>query len=311
MECLAKLCKGEPQVFAPGIYFDVPRETYDNIPALSASVLKKWITYQAVPAEFAHWLGQRWTEAPSESLLMGSALDCMLLEPREFSNRFAVMPEDAPARPSSRQRNARKPSPASIDAIAWWDEFNERANGKAILTGALHTTVLEMMLSLRKAPTAQGVFEHCRKAVIVGDLFGIPSKCEIDLWNPNIPHILDLKTANDVRPEAFVFAARKFQYIEQAIFYLDLAATVSKDKDVFTFAAVRNSEPWSVMFYTFAPQAVPDHQVIYTRMGETLEIAAQSLVRHLDADDFANPPDWQFMEFPAWQVRQAAFTEFK
>ena len=62
------------------------------------------------------------------------------------------------------------------------------------------------------------------------------------------------------------------------------------------------------MFYSFAPLVVPDHQVIYTRMCETLEIAAHNLVRHLETNDFTNNPDWQFLQFPEWQVRQAAFS---
>ena len=107
MDCLAKLCRGEPQVFAPGIYFDVPREVYDNIPALSCSVLKKWLTYQSVPGEFAHWLKEvRWLEEENDAILMGRALDCMLLEPRHFEERFAVLPLDAPRKPTDKQRGA-------------------------------------------------------------------------------------------------------------------------------------------------------------------------------------------------------------
>ena len=202
---------------------------YDNIPALSCSVLKKWLTYESVPGEFAHWLKEeRWVEEKSESILMGSALDCMLLEPREFEARFAVVPEDAPPQADhSADAMPKNPARQAEEAIAWWDEFNARANGKAILTAEQNTNCLEMMLAINRAPAAQGVFKHCRKAVLVGEMFdGIPCKCEIDLWNPKIPHILDLKTANDVRPEAFVYAAGKFQYIEQAVFYLELAAAV-------------------------------------------------------------------------------------
>ena len=228
MDCLAKLCKSEPQEFAPGIYFDLSRETYDNIPALSCSVLKRWMRYESVPAEFAYWLKEeRWDEEKSEFLLMGSALDCMLLEPRQFDARFAVVPNDAPPKPTIRQRNAKKPTGKTVESVAWWDEFTARAAGKAILTAEQNTACLEMMLAFNRAPAAEGVIKHCRKAVLVGVLFdGIPCKCEIDLWNPKIPHILDLKTANDVQMEAFVYAARKFQYIEQAVFYLDLAASV-------------------------------------------------------------------------------------
>jgi PDDEXK-like uncharacterized protein DUF3799 len=312
MDCLAQLCKIAPTYIAPGIYFDFPRDVYDNVPALSASVLKKWLIHQSVPGEFSHWLKEeRWIEEESDAVLIGRALDCMLLESGRITERFAVLPEDAPRKPTKTQRAAKKPTAAAQAAIEWWAEFNEAAKGKAILTAEQHRSCLKMMEAVESAPAAEGVFEHCRKAVLVGHLFGgIPCKCEIDLWNPKIAHILDLKTARDVRPGAFAWAAREFQYLEQAVFYLGLAAGVpdSESKEVFTFATVRNSVPWSVMFYSFAPMADPDHQVIYTRMCQILEEGAQSLLQHLEAGDFTNNPDWQLIKFPPWQVRQAAFS---
>lgn len=307
MDCLKKLCRSVPVEVEPGIYFDVPRDTYDNIPALSATALKKWIALASVPEEFAAWLTERWSEPPTDALTCGSALDCMLLEHQRFAERFAVMPNDAPRRPTLLQRHAKKPSAETARAVDWWEDFEESAAGKTVLTADQHTACLEMMLALRKAPAAQGVFEHCRKAVLVGELWGIPCKCETDLWNDRIPHMLDLKSSKDVRPHVFVRDANSYQYIEQAVFYLSLAEAIGIEKDVFTFLAVRNVKPWSVMAYNFAPAAVSDHQIIGSRIAEVIESAARELVRRLEKDDFLNDPDWQFLEFPKWQVNAASF----
>ena len=118
---------------------------------------------------------------------------------------------------------------------------------------------------------------------------------------------MDLKTAEDVRPDLFVRAAGRYQYIEQGVFYLALAAALGIEKDVFTFLTVRNSKPWSVMAYNFAPDAEPDHQIIGIRTADALKEAAEDLVRRLEEDDFVNDPDWQFLRFPDWQVRAASF----
>jgi PDDEXK-like domain of unknown function (DUF3799) len=307
MDCLAKLCKTEPAVVAPGIYFDMPRAVYDDIPALSASALKKWLSLSTVPGEFAAWLVQRWTEPESEPIATGRALDCMLLEPNRFEERFIITPDDAPRRPTALMRNAKKPSAETLRAIDWWAEFDEAAAGKTILTKAQNTNCLEMMLSLRREEASRGAFERCRKAVLVTELWGIPCKCETDLWNENIPHILDLKTAMDVRPDVFVRAATRFQYIEQAVFYLSAAEALGIAKEVFTFLVVRNSKPWTVMGYNFAPATIPDHHVIGSQTFEALKEAAAELVRRLELDEFANEPDWQFLRFPAWQVSAASY----
>jgi hypothetical protein len=307
MDCLAKLCKTAPATVAPGIYYDVPREVYDNIPALSGSVLKKWLSLASVPGEFAAWLIERWTEPESEPLATGRALDCMLLEPNRFEERFIITPDDAPRKPTALMRNAKKPSAETLRAIAWWTEFEAAAAGKTILTAAQNTSCLEMMLSLRRSEASRGAFENCRKAVLVTELWGIPCKCETDLWNENIPHIPDLKTAADVRPDVFVRAATRFQYFEQAVFYLSVAEALGIPKEVFTFLAVRNSKPWTVMGYNFAPAMVSDHHIIGSAIFDALKQAAEELVRRLELDEFANEPDWQFLRFPAWQVSAASF----
>ena len=311
MDCLKKLCRGTPVDLAPGVYFDLSREVYDNIPALSSSVLKKWISLASVPEEFAAWITERWTESESEYLTTGRALDCMMLESQRFSECFIIIPNDAPRKPSLLQRHAKKPSAETQRACAWWEEFEAEAAGKTILTPDQNTSCLEMMLALQRAPTAAGVFKNCRKAVLVTELWGFPCKCETDLWHESIPHMLDLKTARDVRPDVFVRDASRLQYLEQAVFYLSCADALRIEKEVFTFLTVRNSKPWTVMAYNFAPAAVPDHQIIGSRIHEVLKEAAAELVRRLDEVDFVNDPDWQFLQFPKWQVNAASFGNTK
>jgi exodeoxyribonuclease VIII len=116
-------CNGVPLPFAPGIYRNMAREVYDRIPALSSTVIKKWIKLQSVPSVFKHWVDHRWEEQPTEALLLGSALDCLRLENGLFASKFITVPPDAPKRPSSVQRNAKKPSPETVGAIAWWNRF--------------------------------------------------------------------------------------------------------------------------------------------------------------------------------------------
>jgi hypothetical protein len=303
---LDALCHGTPVAVEPGVHLNMPRTEYDRIPAISATVLKKWLQLEAVPSEFSYWLKTRWDEPISESLLIGLALDTMLLEPGLFERKFAVIPENAPTKPSRRQREAKKPSPESIGAIAWWDSFNAKANGKQILTNPQCEIVNRMLAALRESQSIDGVFENCQKVVLIGELFGLPAKAEIDLWNVRIPHILDLKTAADVSPIWFADAARKFGYLEQASFYLLLARACGFDfKRIFTFIAVRNTAPWTVKPHQFAPFDDTDHWGLFEGTSARLKRAAAELSQRLDAGEFQDDLDWQLLKFPEWVVRNA------
>ena len=284
---------------------DVERSIYDRIPALSCTVLKKWLNLGSVPSEFAYWMEHRWTEPTSEAKLLGSALDCLLLEDK-LEAKFAVVPENAPPKPSIRQRNAKRPSPESIASIAWWDAFNEEAKGKQILTSAQHEIVFHMETALKQAGCVEGVFENCEKAVLVGELFGFPCKTELDLWNERIPHIMDLKSAMDVSPAGFAAAFLKLGYVDQATFYLLLAQACGfTDKKIFSFIAVKNDEPWTVKVHNFAPFEDPDHFLLFDASRIRLARAAKELSSRLESTDFADSQDWNLIEVPEWVIRQA------
>jgi hypothetical protein len=303
----AKLCRGEPQPMKPGIHFDVLRADYDNIPALSCTALKKWLECADFPSRFAKWLERRWTEAPTESLLIGSALDCMMLNGNCFDRCFAVVPEDAPARPSKRTRNAKKAAPASLEAIEYWDKFLAAAEGKQILSAGQYAAVARMQQSLAEAECAAGIFVHCRKAVVVAELFGFPCKCEIDLFLEKSEHLWDLKSSRAVCPEsAFARAALEFGYDCQATFYLLMAQAAGlSEKKIFNFVAVENEEPWTPAVYSFLPYADVYHREIFEACRLRLAHAAGALVTRLERDIFRDPADYRPIRFPQYAVARA------
>jgi PDDEXK-like domain of unknown function (DUF3799) len=284
------LCHGEPVHVEPGLHLDVSRDTYNNIPALSSSVIKKWIALQEIPDEFEWWLSYRWKEPQTESLLIGSALDCMLID-NKFSERFAVVPA------CDRRTSVGK---------AIWSSFQDANQGKTMLSAEQFQRVSQMAASLRNAPAADGVLSHCQKVVLVGELFGLPWKAEIDLWNEEIPHILDLKTARDVSPKWFVKASIDLGYDIQACSYLLLAQSCGySEKKIFSFVAVKNEEPWSVKIHNFAPFEDPDHRVIFEGNRARLASAANELAARLEKMNFAANHDWELMRFSEWTLRQA------
>jgi PDDEXK-like domain of unknown function (DUF3799) len=313
-DSLAKLCRDVPQPVSPGIYFDFPRAAYDNIPALSCTALRKWLEFADFPSRFADWLKDRWTETPTESLLLGSALDCMILNRNCFDQCFVVVPENAPARPNKRTRNAKDPSPASLKAIDYWDKFLAGAEGKQILSAGQYAAVVRMQQSLREAECAAGIFDHCRKAVIVTQLFDYPCKCEIDLFLENSEHLWDLKSSCDVASElAFGRACVDLGYHIQGTFYLLMAQAAGLDKKIFNFVAVENEKPWTPAVYSFLPydesilseEDREKHRNIFAACRLWLARAAGALVTRLERDSFRDTADYRPIRFPAYAVARA------
>jgi hypothetical protein len=288
----------------------MPREVYDKIPALSATVLKKWLTLHEIPGEFWWWLTvDRWKEEMPEWLLLGSALDCLMLERDQFSAKYAILPDNPPRRPSKIQVNAKNPSNETVAAISFWHKFDTESKGKRILTDEQYDAVRRMYLSLMGAPVVAGVFPNCQKAVIVAELWGLPCKCEIDLWNPKVDHIMDLKTARDIDPAAFTRAAQNFGYLEQATFYMLMAdAAGHPNKKIFSFIGVKSSEPYTVSVKSFAPLVRDDHGLVFAATSERLRRAAVELTDRLTTNDFADSTEWGMLEFPAWYLRDKSLT---
>jgi exodeoxyribonuclease VIII len=297
------LCRGTPTLHEPGIYTGLSRERYDNIPALSATVIKKWGRRYSVPSVFKHWLKTRWDEPQTEALLLGSALDCLRLEREFFNHRYTTVPPDAPKRPSKVQINAKKPSPETLSAIAFWNKFNEENSNKTILTNDQMALIHGMDHALEKSPATDGLFANCSKVVLVGEVYGLPAKAEIDLWNPRTEHIMDIKTAVDVSMSGFLQSVDRFDYLVQAAWYLLLAQSLNFDKQVFDFVAVGNEEPYPVKVHPFICDGSQlKHSLLFTAVRQKVKRDAFSLMDVLADGKFEDDPDWHPMEFPEWFI---------
>ena len=203
-----------------GLHGQLSREEYDAIPALSSTVLKKWLVLSSTPTEFAWWLKQRWLDITSTSALsMGSALDLLVLDYENAAKRMVVF---TPAGPKKITQSHRDAHPGKI--VLSHEEFsNAMAMAKA-LNESQHTSFGED-------------FVNCSKQIAIAEVFGVPFKCEFDMWTPETENICDIKTARDVTPVEFGKAFTNFGYDMQASLYLAIARALDFDKRVFNFVS--------------------------------------------------------------------------
>jgi len=238
---------------APQVFSGLPREAYDELPGWNASLLK--VVLSKTPAHaWAEFINpDREIAEDAGQFLIGNLFHCRLLEPEVFYQRYLVLPEDAPKRPTAKQLE--KPKPRKDGSVntetatytnwqdakarqAWWDRFEAEHPGAASaqsvsrkdlqLGDALASAVLKHpALGLRFADTPQNRAGNELTLTWIDPLTGARCKARLDavrflgdrLW------IGDLKSAMDAGPgpDHFGRAAANFDYCLSAAWYRDAA----------------------------------------------------------------------------------------
>lgn len=240
--------------FAPGIYETMTNADYHAIEALSASGIK---TLLQSPM---HYRFER--DNPREdtaSMAMGSALHMAILEPDLYESNVIVIPDEAPARPTSRQLLAKKPSPATVEAIAWWADFDAKAQGKIMLTEEQSKKVDGMAGSVQRHPFIKTMLCDGRAELSLlwrDARLGIPCRCRFDyLRHDGIA--IDLKSTVDASPLGFMRAVTTWKYhLQEAHYRNGYEHLFNESLRAFIFVAVENVAPYGCAAYVLESNAV-------------------------------------------------------
>jgi exodeoxyribonuclease VIII len=203
---------------------------------------------------------QRWVKGyqspASKSKEFGTLFDCLLLTPLQWPRRFAVLPADAPKKPTKAQINAKKPSPESVAAIQWWEEWTKENPGEIVsqdTNGAVHAALNR----LRSDKLIADLIDTSAHAVMItAEWFDkptgltVPLKALLDIV-PSSTHpvfsnsLWDLKTTQNASPRSFRMDAQKYGYAIQGSFYRELwnAATEDQRSD-FGHVVMENYHPY-------------------------------------------------------------------
>lgn len=231
--------------FIPGRFDDMPAETYHAIECLSAGGAKKILK---TPAHFR--LMRDKPNEPTASMVFGTVVHTLVLQPDLADSMVIAVPDDAPKRPTSAQRNAKKPSFEALSAIEFWDGFNERAAGKIILSGEDFDRARRTADAVHAHPAARALLNGALREI---SLFwedadtGVPVKCRYDIWNREIGG--DLKTCQSAHPDDFAKDIAKFLYHLQGALYWSGAEHRLATPDGFVFIAAESDQPHFVAVY--------------------------------------------------------------
>jgi hypothetical protein len=206
---------------------------YHAHPAVSSSQIKTmWRSALHFWAEYIDPEREE-EETSNDAYSLGSLVHTLFLEPHLFESEYLVLPENAPSRPTSAQLNAKKPSEDSVAKIAWWAEFDEKLAGRTLITADQLKAARRMVKQANLHPFASGTMqEYAEQSRVEVSIFfedpdtGVECRIRPDWCLPpceKFPNglILDLKTTDDARSEAFARSCTKFGYDISSAMYVD------------------------------------------------------------------------------------------
>ncbi len=254
------------------------------------------------PAKFKRWLDTRDQQPQSEAMLLGSLLDCLLLEPDAFAFRYVVIPADAPTRPARALADYKRPSLETVQACAWWEDFDSALAGRRAITAAQHERAQGMAASMRSRKDFATILESGTKAVIVGDLCGLRCKCEIDIFILASRRIYDVKKCPDASNSAkgFVKSILDYRLDIQAAFYLDLAAVAGYAREEFTFLVSEDEPPHFTNAITLHRD---EPRIEYSR--RQYKMALQTLAKHIAGNHWPSYAQFEAAAWPEWAEFEA------
>lgn len=252
----------------PGIHYDLPIEQYHGN---SLSVSKSGLDDLArCPAMFyaLHLDENRPARTEKAGHLEGNLAHCALLEPDEFSKRYAVLPSDAPNRPTPAQWKAEKSNESSTAAKEWWTAWNKANGGARIITAEqAHAARCQAhsMRSLKNVWGGLSMAEMLKRgkaevsAYWTDNLTGVLCRCRPDLVVPiNARQVVlvDVKTYGDATPREFTRQVVRKKYHLQDSWYSEGYARASGMEVVgFVFVVVETAWPFLAASYQLGDES--------------------------------------------------------
>ena len=204
----------------PGIYPDIPADQYHAGPGYSKSQLD---LVRRAPGLIQWARNSPYTH--SDAADIGTAVHCLLLEPDQFADRYALEPQ------INRRTNAGKEEAERFAA--------ENAH-KGILSADDYEQILAMRQSVMAHPEARALLEmpgESESSVYwLEPTTGLLCRCRPDRWARSARVMIDVKTTDDAAK--FHWSVRDYRYDVQAAFYSDGAAAVGAAVDLFVFVVV-------------------------------------------------------------------------
>jgi hypothetical protein len=190
------------------------RADYDAHNALNQSLAKMLLIS---PGHFKQALDAPHKDSPA--LRIGSLTHMLVLQPELFTTSVICTPEDAPKKPTQKQREAKKPKAETLEAIAWWDNFEQASQGKMVVALDEYQEAVLAGQALKAEMAHWGITPIATELSLVCDYGKVPLKGQLDMVTAD-GWIYDLKTFGDyISPRNVLSTTYKRAYHLQSAWY--------------------------------------------------------------------------------------------
>jgi hypothetical protein len=236
-----------------GLVKGLSMEEYHAIDALSATGLRHLMR--------SPWHYKNRVEVvPTRPMLNGTLAHCAILEPEAMADRYVVVPEDAPRRPTDAQWAAKKSSESSQAAKQWWAAWIEETAGRIIVEAKDYAITQAQLAAVARDPEISRILSagYGEASVFwIDEETGVYCKARPDWVHPlddGSVEMMDLKSTVDESPNGFGRAVARMGYQRQAAHYsAGFEAATGKRVHNFVFGAVT-----SVLPVLAVPYLLPD-----------------------------------------------------
>lgn len=276
-----------------GIVYGMSFDEYHAVEAFSASGMKH------LARSPWHWRN-RVEVKQTRAMLCGSLVHCAQLEPHALAERYVVVPEDAPRRPSVAQWRAKNPSADSVAAMDWWRTFEAANTSRAIVPAADYATTRLQLDAIQAC-------EELREAFSAGDsevsMFwtdpetGVYCKARPDHITRRRGRVqmLDLKSMADDTPAGVQRAlGRLGLYRQEAHYRRGYEVITGEPVDDFVFAVVSSVPPILATPYRLVDDALQQG------LEEVADLLREFAQCHRADVWPAYKPDQRLIDLPAW-----------
>jgi|SRR5688572_16781091 len=222
--------------YSQGIY-DISNEEYHESEGVSKSGL---MLFKKSPLHY--WNRYRnpnklVSEEQSQSMILGSAFHCLVLEKDDFNHRYFVDNEKIDRRTSEGKKR--------------FEEIKISQRGKILLPTSMFEKINKMADSFFSNPYASKFLENAKieKSLFWNDRHtDILCKTRPDIWQPNL--IIDLKTSADASCDSFRKSIARYGYHIQAAMAQDgIHNCTGSFINEFIYLVVETEEPYAVGIY--------------------------------------------------------------
>lgn len=197
-------------------------------------------------------------EEPSDSMRIGAAQHCLLLENHRFLKTYHVLRHEINKRTNDGKAEwAALTAAHGADRIITADEWEDM---QGMARGAAENTLARDLLG--------AVGQHELSMTWDDEATGLRCKGRIDKYiDIDGTHlIVDLKTTRCSHPILFERDAGKLGYHVQAAMYVDGVKAITGREPKFIIVAVEKTDPYLAVVYPLRPEVIESGRVIYRGM---------------------------------------------